>query len=173
MAEWFGNSDMEMSCSYAQTASTSDLTYQVTTSTQNFEINQVTSWAALELKFFADETFAAGIEDYEMDIGTQVHMQVLWNQAFGANFPVEFYIAQCVVSDNDDNQFKVIDGGCGAELIETTVLSSAYSRNFIRYRYNSFSFKEDQNIAEQMVTCNINFCLKEDIESGLCGFEDC
>ena len=164
---------MKLSCSYAQTASTNDLTYQVTTTAQNFEINQITSWATLELKFFVDESFSVAIEEYEMDIGTRVYMQVSWNQTFGVNFPAEFYIDQCVVSDSDGNQFKVIDGGCGAELVESHLLSPAYSQDLIRYRYNSFAFQEEQKIGEQMVECNINFCLISDSESGLCGFEEC
>lgn len=164
---------MAVSCSYANEGSTNEMTYKVSTTLQNNEIDQVTQWGQLELKFFADETFDAGIEDVEIDIGQPIYMQVLWDQTFGANFPVEFYIAQCVVSDNDDNEFKIIDEGCGAQLVKTTVLGSDYSKNYIRYRYNSFSFKEEQNVSEQMVTCDINFCLKTDIDAGLCGFEEC
>ena len=38
-------------------------------------------------------------------------MQVLWNQQFIDDFPVEFYISECIVSDAD-NEFSVVESGC-------------------------------------------------------------
>ena len=174
LAPSFGNSNMAVSCSYAHTATTNNVTYQVTTSTNNYEVNQVTNWAALQLSFFADDTFADEITEIEMDIGTSVHMQVLWNHnQFGADFPVQFYISECVVSDNDGNTFTVVDDGCGDDLVNAELVADGYSQDKIQYRYNSFSFTDEQTVAEQMVTCTISFCLQADIESGACGYDGC
>ena len=171
LAASFGNNNMAVSCSYSQTASTNDVTYQVTTSAQNYEFNQVTSWAALELTFFADNTFADKIEDVQLDIGTPVFMQVLWNQQFSDDFPVEFYISECIVSDAD-NEFSVVESGCGNDIVVAELLTDGYSQDKIQYRYNSFSFTEEQTVAQQTVTCKIGFCLEADIANGACGYDD-
>lgn len=168
-----GGHSMTFSCSYAQEASTNDLTYQVVTTLQNYEINQLTHWADMELKFFTDETFAAELADHELAIGTPVHMQVLWDQSFSEAFPVKFYISECAVSDDDGHQFKVIDASCGASVVDSTLLSPFFSNSFIQNRYNSFSFTEEETVAEQTVTCTIGFCLQADIESGTCGANEC
>ena len=173
LAASFGNNNMAVSCSYAQTATTNDMTYQVTTSAQNYEVNQITSWAALELAFFADDTFADEVADTQLDIGTPVYMQVLWNQKFSDDFPVEFYVSGCIVSDNDGNEYSVVESGCGDDVVDALLLTDGYSQERIQYQYNSFSFTEEQTVAQQTVTCTINFCLQADIESGACGYDSC
>ena len=171
LASSIGSSSMEMSCSYEQEALTNDLVYQVTSTTENWKVDQITNWAALELKFFVDETFAAEIEDNSLAIGAPVHMQVLWDQTFSSNFPVQYYISECIVSDDEGHQFNVINAGCGATVLDTTLLSTAYSQTVIQYKYNSFSFVEEQTVNHQTVTCHIGFCLQADIDSGACGFD--
>ena len=163
-------------CAYADEASTTSVDYQVHTMTRGYEIDQITRWADLSLSFFTDETFEDAITD-EQAIGKPVYFQVLWDETFGANFPVEFYVSECMVSDNDDHQYKVIDAGCGAKATDTTLMSGVegYSelQNSIQYKYNSFSFTEEQTTSQQTVTCIIKFCLQEDIDSGDCGFDQC
>ena len=56
--------------------------------------------------------------DAELAIGTPVYMQVRWGQTFGANFPVEFYISDCIVSDADNHEYKFIEAGCGEPVVD-------------------------------------------------------
>lgn len=170
-------STVTLSCSYSDVTSTNAVEYQVSTMTNGYAIDQLTQWADLSLAFFSDETFVEAIADQELAIGTPVFMQVMWEQTFGPNFPVEFYVSDCVVSDNDGNEYKVIDAGCGDKVVDTTLMSGeeGYSKSQapIQYEYNSFSFTDEQTTAQQTVTCTIKFCLQEDIASGDCGFDQC
>ena len=165
--------NVAVSCSYADETSTNAVEYQVSTMTNGYEIDQITQWADLELAFFADDTFGEEVTDAELAIGTAVYMQVRWGQSFGETFPVEFYISDCIVSDADNHEYKVIEAGCGEAVVDATLLSNgeySQSQNPIQYRYNSFSFTEEETVAQQTVRCNIKFCLQADIDSGDCGY---
>ena len=161
-------------CAFATTATTEEMEYTVSTSRDNFDIEQKVQWDAFDFSFFKSDAFEDKIgESDEINIGESIFMNLEWENVFGENFPVKYYVNSCTVS-SEGKSYNVIDNGCGDTDVGTTMLSdNAYQTSQVRWSWKSFSFVEEVSAKTHTVSCEVKFCLQKSIDDASCGFEPC
>lgn len=120
-------------------------------------IEEQLSWSDFDLGFFKSAEFKTPI-DGDINLGSQMYLQAKWTNEVKDDFPVKFYIQECTVKSGD-NEFKIIDKGCGKDIIESERIGEQFSRSKVQYKYLSFSFDEGDESQNQSVVCQLKFCI--------------
>merc|ERR1712136_604504 len=121
------------------------------------------SWdGSLKIEF-TDNTYATKKTDAAI-LGESHYVKVSWTVGASALAnKVNWYVDDCTVSDATDANKKVdvIENQCFASVINAINESNnMLSTSDFKFEFKSFSFNAAGN-GSQMITCNINFCLKE------------
>ena len=165
-------------CNYKSstaTTSTNDQEYQVEVRAVGNEVEKFVAWDnGMNINFFSDATFTTEMTPNSLIVGNQFFYQVQWVETFTADMPVVFYAIDCKVNEKStpSTNYKIIDGGCRSDLTQVTLESaSAYVTKNLHYSYKSFSFSNTVGVVDLQLSCNIGFCLKDDITKGDCGYD--
>ena len=92
------------------------------------------------IRFYENEKYETEIDARNLLIGDRVNARVQWREEFDANFPVEFFIHQCTISNHEnDKDFMLIKDGCLSQLAKTEMHSGeAYSSKTIDFTIINF-----------------------------------
>lgn len=171
---YFGEyGDFVFNCNYRQWSETTKGLYSPVTTFRTEEektIDQDVSWdETMTLSFFEDD-FLTPLNASELVLGETLNYQVEWNEDFSEEFPVLFHLQDCVIASETHNQtFNVIEDGCGAKIVQTSLKSSTPSQvKAVNWSFRSFQFSRDQINTDLSLTCQVNFCLVKDLLSGAC-----
>jgi len=165
-------SEFGFNCFYTSSTVTDRSKYSVTTNIINSNIEKFVNWdQTFGIRFFENENYETEIDATNLLIGDRVNARVEWREEFDANFPVEFFIHQCTISNHEnDKDFMVIRDGCLSELAKAEMHSGeAYSSKTIDFSYESFTFEKQEFSFELFLQCSISLCLKADRIFGSCG----
>ena len=135
---------------------------------------QFVNWdGGIDLKFYSDEKFDEKISPHSLVVGSTFYYAIEWAHVFTAAMPVQFYATECTVSDPNTPSltFAVIQNGCLSEVVVTDRISGVYAQDILKFSYKSFTFTHGLGSFNLLLSCNIGFCLKDDITKGDCGYD--
>ena len=74
---------------------------------------------------------------------------------------VKFHLDRCTITDPEvDLSFNIIENGCGATILDTSLLSEiAYQNQVVKWRFRSFQFQKDRINEELFLDCKVDFVL--------------
>jgi len=104
-----------------------------------------------------------------------VYFKVVWHKSNSTNFDLDFYLTKCRLADdeNEAHYYDIIKGGCASDLVLMQRHSDSYlNGREVRYSYKSFSFNPEITTYNVQMFCEMNFCLREEVENGTCGKVD-
>ena len=103
---------MRFTCAFADNYSTDEAVNvpKYTVNTPEILLNTIAmeqqiKWDDFSLKFFSDEDFESTITS-DIEIGSTLYMEAKWENDFEDDFPVQFFVKECRVTDGE-HVFKV------------------------------------------------------------------
>ena len=162
-------------CNYKATTSTDEEEYGVEVRAVGKEVEKFVAWDnGMNINFFSDDTFNTAMTPNSLIVGERFFYEVEWSETFTEDMPVVFYAMDCTVNDKTTpaTNYKIIDDGCMSDLTQVTLeSSSSYVAKKLHHSYKSFSFSNTAGSVDLQLSCNIGFCLKNDVTEGSCGFD--
>ena len=69
------------------------------------DIDQFTTWdGSARVDFYKDASFTTLLDDLSVEPGFRTHFAVQWEEEFEENFPVQFFVDHCTVTDQEKGQ---------------------------------------------------------------------
>merc|ERR1712088_1011812 len=116
------------------------------------KVEAFTSWAGdFLLDFHTSSAFNSVISSQSLTQGDTAYFQVKIDETFGADFPAEFYVKECSVSDGTTSYSIVKDDKVG-------------------FSYRTFSLTSIESNQNLKIACDVRFCLSDDIGTSSCDY---
>ena len=69
------------------------------------DIDQFTTWdGSARVDFYKDASFTTFLDDLSVEPGFRTNFAVQWEEEFQENFPVQFFVDHCTVTDQEKGQ---------------------------------------------------------------------
>ena len=86
------------------------------------EVENFQKWNQVQLNFFEDSKFSTAMDPKKLIIGQLFFVNIEWGVQFSAEFPLNFYVENCLVQNADKTkEYKIIKNGCTSDIVQTTM----------------------------------------------------